>query len=198
MVFSGPPPSYWAMLFIDDKGNIGESSNLQSSVFTDGAYQDFRAASELARQRSSLIPTSSALNIGSVGSSPRSSRFNRRRDNVQEEPLAVNYVDAMDDEMELVPLRIGDTGTVRAYYESAFKRLQQLNCRMLAKGFIKLIEPRKQVRHPYNGGKGAGPGDRGDPEKTKPDWWPRDVIHKEPDHLRKEREFYCKNTLLTF
>ncbi|KAJ5138865.1 uncharacterized protein N7515_003713 [Penicillium bovifimosum] len=59
---------------------------------------------------------------------------------------------------------------------------------MVAKAFIKFIEPRKWVQHPYNGGKppGSVPGTSGDPEKTKPEWWPLGVMHKEPDHLRKE------------
>ena len=90
---------------------------------------------------------------------------------------------------EMVPLRIGDSQKVMAYYEGALKHFQQLNCRMVAKAFIKFIEPRKQVRHPYNGGKpppGSAPGTTGDPEKTKPEWWPPGVMHKEPDHLRKE------------
>lgn len=90
---------------------------------------------------------------------------------------------------EMVPLRIGDTAKVLSYYEGALKHFQQLNCRMVAKAFIKFIEPRKQVRHPYNGGKppaGSAPGTTGDPEKTKPEWWPPGVMHKEPDHLRKE------------
>lgn len=90
---------------------------------------------------------------------------------------------------EMIPLRIGDTPKVLAYYEGALKHFQQLNCRMVAKAFIKFIEPRKQVRHPYNGGKppaGSAPGTTGDPEKTKPLWWPPGVMHKEPDHLRKE------------
>lgn len=89
----------------------------------------------------------------------------------------------------MVPLRVGDTQRVTSYYESALKHFQQLNCRMVAKAFIKFIEPRKQVRHPYNGGKpapGSPPGSTGDPEKTKPEWWPPGVMHKEPDHLRKE------------
>jgi hypothetical protein len=89
----------------------------------------------------------------------------------------------------MVPLRIGDTQKVLGYYEGALKHFQQLNCRMVAKAFIKFIEPRKQVRHPYNGGKpppGSAPGTTGDPEKTKPEWWPPGVMHKEPDHLRKE------------
>lgn len=94
---------------------------------------------------------------------------------------------------DMVPLRVGDTQKIMNYYEGALKHFQQLNCRMVAKAFIKFVEPRKQVRHPYNGGKappGSAPGTSGDPEKTKPEWWPPGVMHKEPDHLRKECEFF--------
>ncbi|KAH1452265.1 hypothetical protein KXW57_003988 [Aspergillus fumigatus] len=92
--------------------------------------------------------------------------------------------------VDMVGLEIGDTPKVLEYYERSLKHFQQLNCRQLAKAFIKFIEPGKQVKHPYNGGKppaGAPPGTKGDPEKTKPDWWPADVLHKEPDHLRKDQ-----------
>jgi len=190
VVITGAVPSFWAVIYMDSNGNVAETSNLPSNFFTEGQYQDFRNASELAGQRNqqlSMLPVSTALR---VGSSRRSSRFKRRRGNVREELLAVECVDSFDDESDLVPLEIGDTEKVTAYYESVFKRLQQLNCRMLAKSFIKLIEPRKQVRHPYNGGRGSVPGERGDPEMAKPYWWPRDVIHREPDHLRKECKFY--------
>ncbi|KAJ5471875.1 hypothetical protein N7539_008818 [Penicillium diatomitis] len=60
---------------------------------------------------------------------------------------------------------------------------------VVAEAFIKFIEPRKQARYPYNGCKpppGSLPGSRADPEKTKPEWWPRGVIHMEPDHLLKD------------
>ncbi|KAF3403911.1 Uncharacterized protein F1880_010277 [Penicillium rolfsii] len=96
---------------------------------------------------------------------------------------------------EMTPLRIADTQEVMNYYEGALKRFQQLNCRTVAKAFIKFIEPRKQVRHPYNGGKpppGSAPGATSDPEKTKPEWWAPGVVHKEPDHLRKD----CRIKLL--
>ncbi|KAM5476760.1 hypothetical protein MauCBS54593_000030 [Microsporum audouinii] len=85
---------------------------------------------------------------------------------------------------EMVPLEIGNEKKVEAYYESAFRAFQQINCRQVAKAYIKIIEPRKQVNHPYNGGRGA-PGEKRDPEKTKPDWWPAGVTHREPDHLKK-------------
>lgn len=85
-------------------------------------------------------------------------------------------------------LQIGDESRILKYYERAFDAFQQLNCRVIAKAFIKLVEPRKQVNHPYNGRKiatGSSPEQRLDPEMTKPKWWPRGVTHKEPDHLLK-------------
>lgn len=85
-------------------------------------------------------------------------------------------------------LKVGDEGRMKKYYEKAFDAFQQLNCRVIAKAFIKLVEPRKQVNHPYNGRKtaaGSSPEQRADPELTKPKWWPSGVTHKEPDHLLK-------------
>lgn len=127
------------MIYIDDNGNIQETSNLPSSVFTEETFQEFRNASEQTD-------------------------------------------DASDDK---IALKISETKNVTAYYESAFERFQQLNCRQIAKEFIKEIQPHKQVKHPYNGGVDSVP------ESTKPDWWPDDVPHKEPDHLKKE----CKSCL---
>lgn len=92
-----------------------------------------------------------------MDASPR--RVRRRRGNapVSDDRLADAGSDSDDcapnGSNEMVPLRIGDTPKVLAYYEGALKHFQQLNCRMVAKAFIKFIEPRKQVRHPYNGGK---------------------------------------------
>ncbi|PKY06680.1 hypothetical protein P168DRAFT_117143 [Aspergillus campestris IBT 28561] len=75
---------------------------------------------------------------------------------------------------------------LRRYYEKAFESLQQINCRILAKAYVKLVEPRKQVNFPYNGRKIiAGSSQQFDPELTKPAWWPSGVTHREPDHLLK-------------
>lgn len=95
--------------------------------------------------------------------------------------------DFEDHPVNKIGLPIGDEEKMMAYYAESFKAFQQINCRQIAKAYIKLIEPRKQAKHPYNGGK-AGPGETRDPEKTKPEWWPADVIHKEPDHLKKIRK----------
>ncbi|PYH94675.1 hypothetical protein BO71DRAFT_429774 [Aspergillus ellipticus CBS 707.79] len=84
-------------------------------------------------------------------------------------------------------LQIGDSDRLRQYYTTALTHFQQFNCRIIAKAFIRFIEPRKQVKHPYNGRprRGAPPGTKADPEKTKPEWWPAGMAHREPDHLNK-------------
>lgn len=83
-------------------------------------------------------------------------------------------------------LRVGDREVLRQYYEKAFEDFQQLNCRVISKSYIKLVEPRKQVQFPYNGRKIiSGVTQIVDPEVTKPGWWPKGVVHKEPDHLLK-------------
>ncbi|CAG8270105.1 unnamed protein product [Penicillium salamii] len=83
-------------------------------------------------------------------------------------------------------LRVRNRALLRRYYEKAFEDFQQLNCRAIAKSYIKLVEPRKQVHYPYNGRRSiAGVAQTDNPEQTKPGWWPAGVVHKEPDHLLK-------------
>lgn len=89
-------------------------------------------------------------------------------------------------------LKVSNRPLLRKYYEKGFEAFQQTNCKVIAKAFVKVVEPRKQVNHPYNGR--IGPFQRVDPEFTKPDWWPTGVIHKEPDHLLKpgkKTQFSC-------
>ncbi|KAG2024793.1 hypothetical protein GB937_003493 [Aspergillus fischeri] len=95
--------------------------------------------------------------------------------------------DSTDGAAKRTPIRVGQTDVLRQFYEKAFENLQQLNCRVIAKAFVKLVEPRKQVNHPYNGRRTVmgGPCQKLDPELTKPKWWPTGVQHKEPDHLLK-------------
>lgn len=75
---------------------------------------------------------------------------------------------------EYKPLTIGSAEEVTTFLETRFRQLQQLCCKIVAKAWIKVIEPKKQTRYPYNRG-----------EESKPEWWPGDVRHKEPDHLMK-------------
>lgn len=79
---------------------------------------------------------------------------------------------------EYVSLRISDEEAVASFYLTRFRQMQQLMCKLIAKNWIKVIEPKKQTNYPYN---------RGD--TSKPSWWPKDVRHKEPDHLMKPGTF---------
>ncbi|KAJ5240530.1 uncharacterized protein N7469_002121 [Penicillium citrinum] len=69
------------------------------------------------------------------------------------------------------------------------KRLPEFTAnqlRVLAKAYVKLVEPHKQVQYPYNGRKiVAGELQQLNPEESKPPWWPPEVRHREPDHLLK-------------
>ncbi|KAK6330755.1 hypothetical protein TWF718_002956 [Orbilia javanica] len=80
-----------------------------------------------------------------------------------------------EEELRLEPLCIGDEEAVNKYIYNKFLQIQQLDCKTIAKCWIKVIEPKKQAHSPYNGG-----------DSTKPWWWPEGAPHKEPDHLLKE------------
>ncbi|KAH8694128.1 hypothetical protein BGW36DRAFT_300225 [Talaromyces proteolyticus] len=125
-----------------------------------------------------------------LGQNRRQRRPGRRRDTGLSYSSAVT--DMGCDGLALPPsgcvIRVDDVRRLKKYYEKAFEAFQQLNCRVIAKAFIKLVEPRKQVNYPYNGRRspsGNGSERRADPELTKPPWWPEGVKHKEPDHLLK-------------
>lgn len=84
----------------------------------------------------------------------------------------------------LIPIQ--DPQAMIHVYEKAFEKILQTNCRVLAKAYIKLVEPRKQVNYPYNGRKSIrGRTVQLNPEATKPSWWPSHVRHREPGHLLK-------------
>jgi Protein of unknown function (DUF2841) len=80
-------------------------------------------------------------------------------------------------------LYLANTEVVDQFFETRFKQLQQLVCKVVAKAWIKVIEPKKQTNFPYNKG-----------NDKKPPWWPDDVKHKEPDHLMKPGEHHDKQT----
>ncbi|KAK0732833.1 hypothetical protein B0T21DRAFT_290847 [Apiosordaria backusii] len=83
-------------------------------------------------------------------------------------------------------IMIGDSDAVWAFYERRFRLCHQITCRLIAKAFIKLIEPRKQTNYPYTGGNAGAPR-----------WWPssygpenRPLTHREPDHIKKDERVY--------
>ncbi len=79
-------------------------------------------------------------------------------------------------------IEICDSQAIWDLYDERFRNLQQSACKIIAKAWIKLIEPRKQSNHPYTGS-----------DAKAPEWWPKPwgptkegkVRHKEPDHLHK-------------
>jgi Protein of unknown function (DUF2841) len=109
-------------------------------------------------------------------------------------------IGAVENQTQLIPIEIGDSEKLKEYLFDAFTSFQQINCRTLCKSWIRTIEPKKQVNHPYNGNLKVKGGQKfpsndlsaqkdSDPEETKPKWWPskEECPHKEPDHIKKER-----------
>ena len=72
-------------------------------------------------------------------------------------------------------IRIDDTKALDDFYLARLNDLQQLFCKIVAKAWIRKIEPRKQTTYPYKDG-----------ALSAPPWWPVDVKHREPDHIRKQ------------
>jgi hypothetical protein len=79
-------------------------------------------------------------------------------------------------------IRVQDGPALWAFYDQRFKSCQQSACKLIAKAWVKAVEPKKQSTHPYTGSDEKAPG-----------WWPKPwgntkedkVRHKEPDHLYK-------------
>ncbi|RYP60736.1 hypothetical protein DL770_009937 [Monosporascus sp. CRB-9-2] len=84
-------------------------------------------------------------------------------------------------------ITIGDDKAVWQFYHDILKECQQNACKLIAKAWIKAVEPKKQSTHPYTG-----------KDEKAPDWWPKPwgankdekVRHKEPDHLLRHERLY--------
>ncbi|KAK6461263.1 hypothetical protein DFJ63DRAFT_221631 [Scheffersomyces coipomensis] len=61
-----------------------------------------------------------------------------------------------------------------SHYNNLFHCVSQSVCKEVAKQWIKIAEPNKQANFPYKNF-----------NRSKPDWWPHNVDHIEPDHLDK-------------
>ncbi|KAL4890364.1 hypothetical protein BDV59DRAFT_97272 [Aspergillus ambiguus] len=201
------PFAHYALIYMDNMGKlkVSESPSIREqhdTLFTPDVREKFLEilGPKIGYHKPMLRRFSGAgSSYGYAHPDDFSRQVKRRKASVQDPALEMHFSGQYSDSIEeftqypstnMVGLEIGDTEKVLEYYENALKHFQQLNCRQIAKAFIKFIEPRKQVKHPYNGGKpraGAASGEKGDPEKTKPEWWPAGVVHKEPDHLRKEQ-----------
>ncbi|KAL2888080.1 hypothetical protein HOO65_040417 [Ceratocystis lukuohia] len=88
------------------------------------------------------------------------------------------------------PISIGDRNSIWLYYQQRLRSCQQNACKIIAKAWVKAIEPKKQSHHPYTG-----------KEDRAPSWWPKPITkedrvrHKEPDHLYKRVSAPCEKQL---
>lgn len=89
-----------------------------------------------------------------------------------------------------LPRTVMDLTNVEAllqYLAACLYLLQQETCKNIARTWIKFIEPKKQSKYPYKRGM-----------ETAPPWWPRNVTHKEPDHLQKNERISLLSHLLLY
>ncbi|KAL9596112.1 MAG: hypothetical protein Q9219_006011 [cf. Caloplaca sp. 3 TL-2023] len=94
-------------------------------------------------------------------------------------------------------LYLNDTEGIADFYVRCCQAIGQFHLKLILKAWIKVKEPSKQVRHPYNGGRNPS----GDPDNkghnTAPEWWPSQdhwqlglgCRHREPDHVGRRGDF---------
>lgn len=64
------------------------------------------------------------------------------------------------------------------WFSTKISNLSHKTDKIVCRSWIKVIDPHKQTKFPYQKG-----------EEAKPSWWPRNIRHKEPDHLGKQGQF---------
>lgn len=112
---------------------------------------------------------------------PRASVMRREPDSSFESEATASSSPAMR------AITISDSDEVWKAYDERFKSIQQSACKLIAKAWVKAVEPKKQSTHPYTGA-----------DERAPDWWPKPwgpnkeqrVRHKEPDHLYKRERVH--------
>ena len=104
-----------------------------------------------------------------------------------------------------VPVQVGDREKIYEFYVKAFTHIGQSRLKQILKEMIKIVQPKKQTKNPYNGRRCRNQTQQeldllqDDPNPgrhTAPDWWPnqdgwqegKGCRHKEPDHLLKPGE----------
>lgn len=108
-------------------------------------------------------------------------------------PRAPPEPEEEDQMMRRRRIQIQKSDELWKFYEERFKNSQQSACKLIAKAWIKAVEPKKQSTHPYTGS-----------DEKAPSWWPKPwgsekehkVRHKEPDHLYKRERVHLLNHIL--
>lgn len=178
-------------MYIDREGNLRHetSPSISDSVQSILSPRVSRAFLEAVAEsmaygfsdRQPPIPSTSSLASTVPGTAGKRAILQSKRGQQTEEQ---NWT------VRTATIPINNKGLLRQYYEKVFQNLQQTNCRVIAKLYVKLVEPYKQAQYPYNGRKYVtGRMQQFSPEETKPPWWPPGVTHREPDHLPKSGRF---------
>lgn len=110
-----------------------------------------------------------------------------------------------DEENFYESVAVGDEERMNRFFDDALELCQATNLKRIVKAWIKIIHPKKQTSHPYNGGitKNKAIREFGNKDMagyyTKPVYWPDDVRHLRPDSLNSEGQQTCtfREPLLT-
>ncbi|OJJ49070.1 hypothetical protein ASPZODRAFT_129452 [Penicilliopsis zonata CBS 506.65] len=169
---------HFALIYLNERGELGFETSPSIASSSDGILSP-----EIRERFLQAVALSNSVRMPNDGHAPSQSAL------VSSERKDINHgtvASTLLDHSEQLEIPVYNSKMLRLYYEKAFEALQQTNCRVLAKAYIKLVEPRKQVNFPYNGRRViSGLSRQLDPEETKPGWWPTGVPHREPDHLLK-------------
>lgn len=169
---------------------IGSGQHIGVEAYTDFDTDSGEGSRRMSASTDSSIGRKLSRNcrLGSSEDEDPWNARNRKRNRAQA-AYQPRYGTVQEDDMPIpIPvshtrqLKISDGGEVTDFYGQRFKDLQQSACKVVAKAFVKIIEPKKQTNHPYTGGRAKAPA-----------WWPlpskeggKDgVRHREPDHLLK-------------
>ncbi|PKS10339.1 hypothetical protein jhhlp_002090 [Lomentospora prolificans] len=155
-----------------DDSDYGVDSNFRS-----GFGREFSSRRMNERRRSSALDAMDNELTYKTRKRPRSHSSRQLLNEDRDVPVSISATKK--------PIRIGESDVVWNFYQQRFKNCQQTACKLIAKAWVKAVEPKKQSHHPYTG-----------KDEKAPEWWPKPwgpmkderVRHKEPDHLyKKER-----------
>ncbi|WVF72199.1 hypothetical protein IAT40_007011 [Kwoniella sp. CBS 6097] len=162
----------------------GEAPTLEDDGAEDGEENDDGAGEELDADRTLVDEGDSPLKAGSSSSSsylgvsslkrPSPSANSNSTSNGMYSTFSANNTRSTTPATPMTTVVL-KPDQIETFYMDRFTNLQQQTCKLVVKAWIKIIEPKKQMKFPYNKG-----------EDFKPSWWPEGVKHREPDHLPKD------------
>ncbi len=154
--------------------NISNNSEIQhlisnivnSSTYNHNHDDQKSSNNSMAMRAAATSSPNHSLNLSTSSSVSNTSNFGS---------LSSNASSITSGNYKYLQINPHDKVDVKNYLYNCFEEFQQIPCKLLAKAWIKVIEPKKQSKYPYKLG-----------NSSKPYWWPGNCIHREPDHLKKD------------